>query len=67
MKYKGKMKFEFTVDVKGEADDMTLNELKYELSKEVLRSLKDYIGGYSCCSTKFYLDYHISSIKRIKE
>ncbi len=67
MKYKGKMKFELVVDVKGEADDMALNKLKYELSKEVLSSLKDYIGDYSCCSTSLYLDYHISSIKRIKE
>ena len=67
MKYKGKMKFELVVDAKGEADDMTSNKLKYELSKEVLRNLKDYIGDYSCCSTRFYLDFKISSIKRIKE
>lgn len=67
MKYKGKMKFELTFDVKGEADNMSLNKLKYELGKEVLSSLKNYIGDYSCLSTKFYLDYRVSSVKRVKE
>lgn len=67
MKYKGKMKFVFTVDVEGEADT-SLNELKKNLNKSVSDDLKSYIGcGASCMGTRLCYDYKISSIKRVKE
>ena len=69
MKYKGKMKFEFTVKVSADTDfNVSENRLKQVANKNILQDLKCYVGISSASmSNDLLYEYEICSVKRIKE